>query len=72
MFAFFASNSTVYIWTQSSPGGSWSTTLMNTFHAPVWRVSWSVTGNMLAVSSGDGDVTLWKQNVDGKFENTGM
>ncbi len=45
---------------------------MNTFDAPVWRVSWSVTGNMLAVSSGDGDVTLWKQNIDGKFENTGM
>ncbi len=45
---------------------------MNTFDAPVWRVSWSVTGNMLAVSSGDGEVTLWKQNIDGKFENTGM
>ncbi len=27
---------------------------------------------MLAVSSGDGEVTLWKQNIDGNFENTGM
>ncbi|GAA5835269.1 hypothetical protein JCM11251_006665 [Rhodosporidiobolus azoricus] len=34
----------------------------------VWRVSWSVAGNVLAVSSGDGKVSLWKENLKGKFE----
>ena len=36
---------------------------MKAFDAPVWRVSWSVTGNVLAVSTGDHKVTLWKQAV---------
>ena len=37
------------------------------FDAPVWRVSWSITGNVLAVSTGDHKVTLWKQAVDGNW-----
>lgn len=31
----------------------------------VWRVSWSVTGNVLAVAAGDGKVSLWKENLKG-------
>ncbi|GAA5850257.1 hypothetical protein JCM8547_001063 [Rhodosporidiobolus lusitaniae] len=38
------------------------------FADAVWRVSWSVAGNVLAVSSGDGKVTLWKENIKGKWE----
>ncbi|SCV68285.1 BQ2448_406 [Microbotryum intermedium] len=38
------------------------------FGEVVWRVSWSVSGNVLAVSSGDGKVSLWKENLKGKFE----
>lgn len=34
----------------------------------VWRVSWSVTGNVLAVSAGDGKVSLWKENLKGAWE----
>ncbi|GAA5976766.1 hypothetical protein JCM11641_000865 [Rhodosporidiobolus odoratus] len=34
----------------------------------VWRVSWSVAGNVLAVSSGDGKVSLWKENIKGTWE----
>lgn len=55
---------TVYIWKQTESGGVWSPSLMHTFEAPVWRLSWSVTGNVLAVSTGDHMVTLWKQSVD--------
>ena len=54
----------VYIWKQTEKGGPWTPTLMKTFDAPVWRVSWSITGNVLAVSTGDHKVTLWKQTVD--------
>ncbi|KAI0791245.1 protein transporter SEC13 [Abortiporus biennis] len=34
----------------------------------VWRVSWSLAGNILAVSCGDGKVTLWKENLKGAWE----
>lgn len=37
----------------------------NKFPDVVWRVNWSVTGNVLAVSAGDGKVTLWKENIKG-------
>jgi protein transport protein SEC13 len=43
---------------QSHP---WKATLLHRFDEPVWRVSWSVTGHLLAVSSGDSTVTLWKK-----------
>jgi len=41
------------------------------FAAPVWRVSWSVTGAILAVSSGDDVVTLWKETRSGEWESIG-
>lgn len=37
----------------------------------VWRVSWSPSGNILAVSSGDNKVTLWKENLDGEWQLIG-
>ena len=55
---------TVYIWKQSQANGPWVPTLMKSFDAPVWRVSWSITGSVLAVSAGDHKVSLWKQSVD--------
>jgi len=55
---------TVFIWTKQRGETTWIPTLLNSFDAPVWRLSWSVTGSILAVSSGDGDVTLWKQGLD--------
>ncbi|TMW68875.1 hypothetical protein Poli38472_001031 [Pythium oligandrum] len=57
----------VYIWSQSEENGPWKRELLHTFEAPVWRVSWSVTGNVLAVSSGDHKVTLWKETLDKKW-----
>ena len=54
----------VFIWKQTEADGPWVPSLMRTFDAPVWRVSWSVTGNVLAVSTGDHKVTLWKQSLD--------
>jgi protein transport protein SEC13 len=45
----------------------WVPHLLHTFEDPVWRVSWSLTGNILAVSSGDDSVTLWKQTLDGTW-----
>ena len=36
--------------------------------APVWRVSWSITGGTLAVSDSQGGVTLWKEGIDGHWQ----
>ena len=61
---------TVLIWTQTEPGGPWEPKPLAAapFEAPVWRVSWSITGNLLAVSSGDHKVTLWKQALSGEWD----
>lgn len=55
---------TVCIWKQTAKDKPWEVTKMTkNFGAPVWRLSWSVTGNVLAVATGDQQVTLWKQSV---------
>lgn len=38
------------------------------FDAVMWRVSWSLSGNVLAVSGGDNKVSLWKENLKGEWE----
>ena len=50
-----------------SPTGTASTPT-GKFPDVVWRVSWSLAGNILAVSCGDGKVTLWKENLKGVWE----
>lgn len=69
---------TVLIWTQDAPGQAWNkkaldpapylsggTATEGKFPDTVWRVSWSVTGNVLAVAAGDGKVSLWKEALKG-------
>ncbi|KAL7562822.1 hypothetical protein ACA910_002444 [Epithemia clementina (nom. ined.)] len=54
----------VLMWTLENDGSGsvgWRSTLVHEFDEPVWRVSWSTTGLVLAVSSGDSTVTLWKE-----------
>lgn len=59
---------TVRIWTSDpSNPGQWNSKVLN-FDAPVWRVSWSLSGNVLAVSGGDNKVTLWKENLRGEWD----
>ncbi|KAI9767067.1 MAG: GTPase-activating protein S13 [Candelina submexicana] len=59
---------TVRIWTSvpSNPD-EWKSTVLN-FDAVLWRVSWSLSGNVLAVSGGDNKVSLWKENLKGEWE----
>ncbi|KAH8071889.1 hypothetical protein JL720_11392 [Aureococcus anophagefferens] len=38
---------------------------------PCWRANWSVTGNILAVSSGDDDVSMWKETIQGEWFQLG-
>lgn len=62
MFASCSEDRSVYIWKNKS--GVWEPSLLQTFDSPVWRVSWSITGSVLAVSTGCHQVSLWKQGVD--------
>tara|TARA_R110002050_G_scaffold29071_4_gene74939 strand:+ start:700 stop:948 length:249 start_codon:yes stop_codon:yes gene_type:complete len=53
------------VWrSEGQPGSKWTSTLLNKFKEPVWRVSWSITGNILAVTSGENSVTLWKEELE--------
>ncbi|ANB12711.1 GTPase-activating protein SEC13 [Sugiyamaella lignohabitans] len=64
---------TVIIWTQEG-SGPWKKNLLKSDKFPdvVWRVSWSLSGNILAVSGGDNKVTLWKENLNGEWESAGV
>lgn len=44
------------------------TPLGKKFNSPTWKVSWSHCGSYLAVSAGDNCVYLFKENVDGLWE----
>lgn len=57
---------TVRIWT-SSDLRDWKSTVLNV-DAVAWRVSWSLSGNVLAVSTGDNRVSLWKERLSGGWE----
>jgi protein transport protein SEC13 len=67
MVASCSEDGTVIVWSQNEQGEPWTGHLLHTFTGPVWRVSWSETGHILAVSSGDADVALFKKGLDGKW-----
>jgi protein transport protein SEC13 len=60
---------TVYIWTkEGNQRWSYRDLTDEKFTVPVWRVSWSVAGNLLAVSAGDNVARVYKENTDGLWE----
>lgn len=52
--------------TQTSSKG-WIAHYLPAFGHPIWRVNWSGTGRLLAVSGGDNNVTLWKEHAAGSW-----
>lgn len=60
---------TVIIWKLSQEDGKWKKNILNKkFNTPTWKVSWSNCSSYLAVSAGDNCVYLFKENVDGTWE----
>jgi len=71
-------NGEVLVWTQAADSDAWSCVELPRPQAdagaaagadpvpadPVWRVSWSITGNILAVAAGESSVTLYKEELD--------
>ena len=64
---------TVLIWSPDAQG-NWQKQLLTEEPFPdvCWRCSWSLLGNILAVSGGDNKVSLWKENFQGKWELAGQ
>ncbi|KAF2862651.1 WD40 repeat-like protein [Piedraia hortae CBS 480.64] len=63
---------TVRIWTllagkDLSDESAWHCETLD-FEVAVWRCSWSMAGNVLAVSGGDNRVSLWKETLKGNWE----
>lgn len=65
---------TVLIWTNDSNDSTtpWKKSLLTKDKFPdvCWRASWSLSGNILAVSGND-KVSLWKESLDGEWESAG-
>jgi len=55
------------VWTKQD-GVEWESKILRKFSYPLWDVSWSVTGNVLAVSGGDNNVSLWRELPDGGWK----
>lgn len=58
----------VIIWSAVKDGDKWEGRVLKDFGVAVWRVSWSLTGNILAVAHGNNSVSLWKEAVDGEWQ----
>ncbi|KDR17793.1 protein SEC13 homolog [Zootermopsis nevadensis] len=56
----------VIIWS-SDDNITWTPAVLHTFDDVVWNVSWSHTGNILAVSGGDNKVSLWRENNESQW-----
>lgn len=57
----------VIIWNSNADLSQWTPTVLHTFDDAVWSISWSTTGNVLAVTGGDNNVSLWKENSEGQW-----
>jgi len=67
LIASCSQDGTVAIWNQENPSSAWTRKVLPKFPDVVWRVSWSITGNILAVAGGDNKITLWKESPDGEW-----
>jgi len=57
----------VIIWAQEMDGQPWKMQAKLSLDAPVWRLSWSVTGSILAAACVDNTVQLYKETTNGEW-----
>ncbi|KAL5568266.1 hypothetical protein UlMin_024841 [Ulmus minor] len=50
-------------------GEQWEHKVLKDFKTPVWRVSWLLTGNLLAVADVNNNEILWNEVVDGEWQH---
>lgn len=59
---------TVIVWTLGDASQDWQKHVVQQVDVPVWSVSWSLTGDILACSDGNNNVNLWKEALDGEWQ----
>ena len=59
----------VVIWTEDPASGQWRRAKTLKFDTKVYKLSWSLMGNILAVAQGDNKVSLWKESMEGDWKN---
>ena len=64
LIATASQDQSVWIYTREQSSGQWTAVNQLKFESVVWRVSWSLTGNILAVTTADGKVTLYKEGLE--------
>ena len=52
------------IWSQAMDGKPWKISFSVNLNSPIWRLSWSITGSLLAVACGDNTISLFKESTD--------
>ena len=62
---------TVIVWVQEIEGQPWRQRCKIQAADKVEGLSWSVTGSILAISSGDSETILYKESINGKYEEVG-
>lgn len=62
----------VVVWTLAAGSAAWLPGVVHKFADVVWRVSWSLTGSILAVSGGDNEVSMWKEAASGEAKSWQM
>ena len=68
-FASCSQDKTVLLWQSKDDGKTWTHhAICPPFGEAVWKVSWSVAGNLLAVSYGEGKTCVLRQNLDDAFK----
>jgi protein transport protein SEC13 len=68
-FASCSQDKTVLLWQSKDDGKTWTPhSIYPSFGEAVWKVSWSVAGNLLAVSYGEGKTCVLRQNLDDEFK----
>lgn len=57
----------LYIWKRKGEGSDWTCTPIDGFNDIIWKVSWSVTGHVLAVTTFD-KVSLWRETPEEEWK----
>jgi len=61
----------IVVWAQEVEGQPWRQLCKMAVAGKVECLSWSVTGSLLAASFADGETALYKESLDGRFEEVG-
>lgn len=61
----------VVVWQQDVEGQPWRQGARIQVNGKVEGLAWSATGNILSVSCGEGETTLYKEGLDGSYEEVG-